>query len=304
MNKERRFYSLLSIILFIPCALCMWEFVFELCHMIGSIASNDPYRAVVELRRMFPLILTTVIYIYMSSYTFAAYRASECVKRFRIWKINGAVTIVLGAAVVAYVAYGLITGLYARFVEGFISPLFPLDLALGGAMFILCGILSINYGEWIRSHQQVSATAEFKSYFRLFHILSYLVGCCGFAAFVYGLFTVDFTHGNIFFNIMLLLNYFTAFLMLVIYRFVYAQKKDTAREKCRTRWAVGFLIVNIVLLALYMVSVELQNEAPGQNAFAILPIEFTASFNAFLVVYGANNILAPLAALIFRKRNK
>lgn len=303
MNKERRFYSILSIILFIPGALCMWEFVFELCNMIGSIASNDPARAVVEFMRMAPFIVTTLIYIYLAAYTYAAYRAADCVKRFRIWKINGVITIILGASVILYIAFGWLSGQYARIIEGYLSPLFPLDIALGGALFVLVGILAICYGERIRASQRISASAELVSYFRLFHLLSYLVGCCGFAGVLYGVFTVDFTHGNIFFNVMLLLNYFSAFFMLVIYRFVFAEKKDTARDKSRTRWSVGFLIANIVIFALYMVSVELQNEAPGQNAFAILPIEFTASFNAFPLIYGANNILAPLVALVCRKRN-
>lgn len=303
MRRERKFYTALAVLLFIPGAFAFWEFVYELCHMIGAVVSGDPTRAIIELKRMLPLILTAFMYAYLQAYTFGAYRASECLKRFRIWKANGVITIIMGAFITLYVVAGLVTGQYARIVEGYISPLFPLDMMIGGILFVLFGVFAIKYGEKIRSTQRVSDSAELVSYFRLFHMLSYLVASCGFAGFVYGVFTMDFMHGNLFYNVMLLLNFFTAFAMAVVYRFVFAEKSAGAeRNRSRKKWSVGFLVFNIVIFVVYLASVELQSEAPNLNAFAVLPIEFTASFNAFPLVFGFNNILAPLVALIFRRK--
>ena len=342
--KERRFYTLLSFILFIPGAFSFWEFVYEMCNMIGSIASGDPAQALAELKRMLPLILTAFIYVYLAVKAFRAYTALPK-QRACIWRQTGLTSVIAGAVVCLYVIIGLITGQYARIIEGHISLLFPLDMVIGGVVFILYGVHAVRYSGRLgyRLEQEQTASAAptvstdrpypsgpicITSRFRFFHILSYLAAMCGFAACFYGTYVLDFAHGSIFFNIMLLLNYFSAFAMLIVYRFIYVEQpagahpvvepsadkhqaaghllndcptgeySDVRKPSLAFKWSLGFLIGNIIIFILYLVSVELQNEAPNLNAFGLLPIEFTASFNAFPVIYGLNNIIAPLTALI------
>lgn len=296
MSKEKRFYGILSIALFVINAFTFWEFIFELCHMAGCIVSGTPSEAIRELWRMFPLILTAFVEIYLASYVFKAYCTEKADRRARVWVRNGYIASALGLIVVVYTLVGMLTGRYERIVEGFPSPLFPLDMIIGGLLIAAFGVFSVVYGRRIERKGRVLAFSRIKGFFRLFHVISYMMALCGFAAFAYGLFDVDFSHGNIFFNIMLLLNYLTAAVMALVYRFVYAESDRLVRTS--RRLSLSFLIVNILLFGLYLLSVQLENEAPNLNAFAILPIEFTASFNAFMIAYGLNNIVVPLGAFV------
>ena len=303
-KKERRFYTILTIALFVLGSFTFWEFLFEFSNMVGSVVSGTPGRAIEELQRMFPLLFTALVEIYLAMFVNAAYRAGSEKSRVKIWRANGRVTVVLGAIIAVYVVVGWITGLYGRIVEGYISPLFPLDMMFGGLLLVLFGIMSVRYAGILEGKHTAMYFTNSKT--RRGHrrhtcngwmVYSYMCALCSFAACIYGIFVLDFAHGNIFYNIMLWLNYFTAFAMAVVYRFVYVELKDEYRNTASHKLGSGFLLVNIVLFALYMVSVQLENEAPNLNAFGILPVDFTASFNAFTVLYALNNLIAPLAAI-------
>lgn len=304
-KKEQSFYTILSFALFILSGFFFWEFVYELSNMIGSIVSATPERAIEQLIRMLPLILTAFIVIYLSVYCHCAYRAKDEKARAGIWRKNGVVTIVLGLIVFFYVVYGLITKEYASIAEGYVTPLFPLDIAIVGLLISFYGVLSIRYGREIQiNHTELPFFNESNRFghrrkaFRAIYVLGYLVSACGLAGSVYGLYVLDFSHGSIFFNIMLWLNYFVAFVMFFVYRYVYIELKPEYQRTAEVKLSITFLITNIVLFALYLLSVQIQNEAPNQNAFGILPVDFTASFNAFAVIYGLNNVFGPLISLV------
>lgn len=303
-RREHRFYTILTILLFILGAFSFWEFIYELCNMIGSISCGDPGRALAELFRMLPLILTSFVYVYLQVYCLHAFRASSVKKRARIWAAGGVATMILGLGIAGYTVFGVITGTYAGIVEGYISPLFPLDIAIGGILFMVYGFFAVKYSRRIRKDgsnlpcPEKKRFAIFRFLGRIFCLLSYLVALCGFAACFYGTYVLDWTHGRLFFNIMLWLNYFIAFVMAVFFRFVYCELKSEYRRPAMKRAGLVFLIINIILFVVYLGAVQIQNEAPNLNAFGILPIEFTASFNAFLPIYGLNNLLGPLTAFI------
>ena len=309
--NERIFYSILSVILFGLGAFSFWDFIYALTNMAGSIVSNTASEAVVVWVRLFPMLLIAILLVYMACSVHTAFCATNQLKRASIWKRRGIVCIILGSIVCLYVIVGIITGEYEHIVEGYVTYLFPLDTIIYGVICILAGVTAVKYGGAISTKDggyyiapRVARNGRIKRAVNIWLVLSYLVSLCGFAAFVYGIFVLDFSHGAIFYNIMLLLNYGVAFVMFVIYRFVYLEKSIDERDKCGACFGIVFLVINIVLFVLYTISVNIYNEAPNQNALGLLPIEFAASFNAFPFIYGTNNLIAPLCAVIISKKRK
>lgn len=297
-KKGHAFYTILTCGLFIIGAFTFWEFVYELCHMIAAAVSNTSQYSVYEAFRMLPLILTALAEVYMAVYCFDAYRALTQAKAAKIWKVNGVITVILGIIISGYVVFGVVSGQYAGFIEGFISSLFPLDFLIGGVLMILYGVLAIAYGKAIGKGHKGYVSCCVKGRFRPFHILSYMITISSFAACVYGLFIIDFSHGAIFFNVMLWLVFFMAVLQAYAYRFIYAEQKYENKPRASRNLGLIFFLANVVVFALYIISFKMYPQASVDNVYGVLPIEYTASFNAFLPVYAFNNLLVPLAAFI------
>ena len=303
-KKQHAFYTILSVLLFLVGSVTFFEALYEFCNMVGAIVSGCPSQAIVELKRVLPLQLTAATEVYLAVWTFNAYRTGEQGKRVRSFRRNGIITMVLGALITCYVIAGLITGQYARLVEGFPSPLFPLDAAIGGLLLVGAGFLAGQYAKVVES-SPVYVSCGVRGGFKLFHVISYLIALHSAAACVYGLYVMDWSHGMVAYNIVLWLNYFTAFAMAICYRFVYAETAAADKKKTGRNLAICFLVVNVILFVLYIVIGNRYNEAPNLNAYGILPVEFTSSFNAFLVLMGLNNIVAPLVATLkglFKKK--
>lgn len=297
-KKGHAFYTILTCGLFIIGAFTFWEFVYELCHMIAATVSKTPQYTIYEAKRMLPLILTALGEVYLAAYCFGAYRAASAAKAAKTWKVNGIITIVLGAVISLYVVWGLISGLYGRLVEGFISPLFPLDFLIGGVLMILYGVLAIVYGKEIAKGHKGYVSCCVKGWFRPFHILSYMITISSFAACVYGLFIIDFSHGGVFFNVMIWLVFFMAVLQAYAYRFIYAEQKYENKARASRNLGLVFFLANAVVFALYVVSFKMYPQASVDNVYGVLPIEYTASFNAFLPTFAFNNLIVPLVAFI------
>jgi len=303
-KRERLFYNVLSILLFAIGAFLFWEFVYDLCNMIGSIVSGMPAQAVVQLTRVAPFTLLAIIFVYLGISTYKLYVASSAEKRIKGWKKYGIATIVLGVLTVGYVIAGIVTHKYHGIVEGYTTPLFPLDTLLLGIGVIVYGAFSIKYSAVLAKKTTLLPLSEPRKGFckgagDVFKAVSYMVSLASFAACIFSIWVVDWTRGNILFNVMLVINYFIPVLMAILYRFYYAEVKVELRRKASLNAGIGMLVVNVIAFAAYMVAVQIQNEAPNINAYGILPIEFTASFNAFPVIIGLNNIICPLTATIF-----
>lgn len=306
MSKEKKFYTILSLALFIGGGFLFWQFTYELSNMIGSIVSGTAIQALVELKRMLPLILTSFWTIYFAVAVIKAYRAKDEADRLHCWSRAGRTSLVWGAVIALYVIIGWLKKDYGAIIEGYVSILFPLDIMLAGIGIIFVGYLCGRYIGYLTVNH---STSSYYNYLKkngkrhkpihFFYVISYLHSLGGIAATIYAPFVLDFMHGNILFNIVLWLNYATAAAMFLLYRFYYIELPEDKQSKAGIKIGACFTVLNLVLIALYIITTTIWNEAPNQNAFGLLPIDFTASFNAFLVLYGANNILAPLCGLIY-----
>lgn len=308
--NEKKLYTYLTIIFWIPGAWMLWEFVYELSHMIGAIVCRDAAYAVYELLRMLPMTLCMICFLFSSTFLHNAFTARDLHTRTRNFKIMSIFDIVLAFVNIIYTLCGLISGRYVSLVEGFPTILYPLDTILISLLFILFGIWAYKYSEYMNAKGSDIPYVEckFNPILRgiglVFCFLSFLVTTCASAASVYGLFILDWRHGYIIFNILLWLNYFTAFFMYICYRFFYCTKNNEDKPACLKKFSLSFLIANIILMALYLITVQNCPEAPAQNAFGLFPIDFTASANVFHLIYGANNILVPLWGLVYGLKKK
>lgn len=300
--REKRFYSILSVLLFAFGGVVFWEFLYEFCNMVGAVVSGTPSQALAEAGRMLPVILCAAASVVLNACAFGARRAAP-EKRARRWRGGGLAAIVLGAAVTLSVLLGLMRGTYFGLVEGNPTLLFPLDVLLVGLGIAAYGVFGRVYAKRLDA-KTPELPAGPKGRWDFFHCVSVMITLSSFGACVYGFWTLDWAHGDVFFNVVLWLNYFAAVLQASLYRFVYAEGAAEKRREIHRKLAGMVLVWNVVLLGLYFLAVQVMNEAPNANAFGLLPIEFTASFHAFPVVMLLNNVLGPLAALLksFRKK--
>ncbi|MBO4325688.1 MAG: hypothetical protein J5950_00250 [Clostridia bacterium] len=314
-RRERRFYMFFSILAFVPGAFALWEINYELWNMIGSVASNSPDMALTQTVRMLPLYLTGASFIFFLIYTNGAYRAKNVKARASKWCAGGIVMIVLGMITAAYVGIGVALGEYDRLIEGYVSPLFPLDMLLAGVIFIGVGFLSIRYSKVIGEKGSALPCVDDRGLFGwrlrtfgLLRALCLLMAMIGFAACFWGIFVLDFAHGCLMYGIVLWLNYFTAFAMYFAYKYIFCETKPGIRGTTAVKLGSIFLIINVILFALHLITVQIWNEAPDVVAFGILPADFLTSMNIFAVFYGVNNILAPIIAiargLVMEKKNR
>lgn len=299
-KKENLFYRILSIVLFAIATVPFYEFFFEFCHMLGSIVCATPKQALVQLIRMAPFLLFSLTLAYLGIYLHVAYIAKDKETRIKVWKVNGFVTIGLGAFIILYVILGLCFGKYARIVEGYLTPLFPLDMLIAGLLFIVYGYFAYKYSLRIKEkgsnlpyHNQ-NKNKHLRKTETVLYSFAYLFALFSITAFAYGLFCIDWTHGNIFFNIMLLLNYVMIVLFVLFFRYFYLEYDENTKTNIKKDYLLYWLILNVTLYCLYLISVQVQNEAPNLNAFAILPIEFSASANGFGLIYALVNVGGPL----------
>ncbi len=309
-KKERVIYFTISLILFTLGSFLFFDFVYKLCNIVGAIVSATPAAALSDLKRSFPMMLLTVGVIHISIYLRCAYKAKSEGGRIKAFCVNGIISMTLGAVIFAYVFIGLINGQYAALIEGHPTLLFPLDMMVYGLLMAAHGVISFIYSIRLKKvpsalpYHEKSGCALMRGVNSFFYGVGYLIVLFSFASICYTPFVMDFTAGNLFFNVMMTLVHLTSVCGAAFYIFVF----DEADQECKTavqkQWSAVILGVNLILLILYIVSLQSAPEAPNLNAFGLLPIEYTASVNVFTLLYALLNICAPLSAFIksFTKR--
>lgn len=298
--SEKRLYSILAIIFWVLGSFGIWEVVYELSHMVGAIVSGDPGYALGELLRMLPLILLVAIFIFSGMFLHNAFIAENEKVRKRNWKAMGTFIIVMSSLIILYVPVGRLTGRYYRLVEGYPTALFPLDT-------VILGLALIVFGYWAVKRKPLGEFPYGICHFngllrgigRFFCMLSYFVSTAAFAGFVYGLFIMDWSHGYLFYNFMLLLVFGLAFGYFAVYRFIYCRWPNEKKNAGLIKMSIISLVVAIVVMVLYLTAEQLYPMAPNQNAFALHPVDFTASVGVLPLLYGANNLLVPICALLY-----
>ncbi len=302
-KKQRIIYFAVSALFFVLSSFLMFDFMYQICNMLGSVVSGTPSQAIVVLKRIIPQLVLTVGLVYANIYLRCAYKATNEKNRINAFKYNGYVCGVLGVITVLYVLIGVIAKQYYSLVEGHPSPLYPLDIALGGALLIAQGVLSVLYAEKLKTTPSELPYGGLRNkYLRwvdyFFYGVAYLFILFSFASLCYAPFIMNFSQGGIFFNIMMIFVHITAIFEFIFYVFAYNEALPELKKDIQRKYSLIILAVNVLVLILYTVALQIAPYAPNNNAFGLLPIEYTASVNVFPILYSLVTVLAPLAAFL------
>ncbi len=312
-KTERLIYYAFSLLFFLLASFLFFDFVYEICNVLGAIVSGTPAAAGAQLVRSLPKLLLTATLVYINLYLRCAYKARSEKGRAKAFQVNGWVCVGLGAAIALYVLVGVFAGLYGSLVEGYPSLLFPLDIFLAGLCIVAQGVFSYRYGTKLKSQPSalpIVADGRNKHLRRVdnvFYSIGYLIVLYAFSTLCYVPFAMDFTRGNLFFNLMMILLLLLAVLAFFFYIFVFEELTDGVKARVQKTYSLSIFALNVLAMILYLVSVQIAPEAPNLNAYGLLPIEHTAKFNVFWIIFLLNNLGAPLAAFVktlFIKKEK
>ena len=296
-KKSFLILNLISIALFILGSFAVFSSLYKFCNMIGSIVSGTPKAAIHEFIRVCPIIIAECALIYVAAFihNWTAPKSEE--KFNKNVKKNGIICVVIGAIIAFYVIVGIIAGLYHGLVEGYPTALFPLDLLIVGLAYLALGVCLLVFGKKIKLDLPYEDHKS-NGFFGVLCTIQYMGTLYAFASFIYSFWVVDWSHGHIFYSLMLELILLIMIGMACVYKFIYCPLKKGEKNSFQILASASFLVLNVIVFVLYIVAFSNDVAAPSEAWYGILAIDFTASFNAVTYVYGLMIILTPLIALI------
>ncbi len=293
-NEQKQksiFYKFVIAIIFIINSFVMYEFVFDIANIIGSIICGSYFQAFSVLFRMLPIILLNIALIHLNISIRHSYK-----NNINSLRNNSVITIIFGFIIIIYVLFGILFGKYHSLVEGYPSILFPLDILLTGIALIIFGVFINKYYQNNRT-TNINKT-KINISLLIFKIVLYMISLSSFAMLCYYPFVVDFTNGGIFYNTMLFFVIACQVIELLFEIIVMDEIKDECKKIISFKSYLIMLIINIIIFIIYIISVTITPWAPNLNSFGLLPIDYLASFNIFLIVYFIGIIIGPLIKLI------
>lgn len=295
-KQKNIFYKFVITIIFIINSFVMYEFVFDIANIIGSIICGSYFQAFSVLFRMIPIILLNIALIHLNISIRHSYK-----NNINSLRINSVITIIFGFIIIIYIIFGVLFGKYHSLVEGYPSILFPLDILLTGIALIIFGVLINKYYQNNRT-TNINKT-KINISLLIFKIVLYMISLSSFAMLCYYPFVVDFTNGGIFYNIMLFFVIACQVIELLFEIIVMDEIKDECKKIISFKSYLIMLIINIIIFVIYIISVTITPWAPNLNSFGLLPLDYLASFNIFLIVYFIGIIIGPLIKLITSIKN-
>jgi len=312
-NKGQRIQSLIIslalIVFFVFTAYTFMNAMYAFADCIGSIVCGSMDSALRDATRSLPLFLSCFMSVWAMLLLQAAFRNVSDQKRIRSLKKDAIVLLAFaGANLVAIIAM-LVMGKFHSIVEGSPSPLYPLDSILYSLFFVALAIFTLVYLAKLQDKipfqvpQRGEIVRKGRGVYCVFVSFWMLIAAFSFAAFSIGLFITDFEH-YFFFALALTLVYLTNVLFFGFWEFYYNELKEEKKKELLLPLAIFGLIVAVLMVALYMIALATNLDAPSNFGFGTLPIAFTASVNMATLVVVFTPVIVSIVALIkgFRKR--
>lgn len=316
MDAKQRKQSLVLSILIIACfilsSFTFLNMLYSFADAVGSIVSGSADVAIKDLLRNLPLFLC----FFMSLWTLLLLQASFRKVNDEKWRkslFKDAVCVISFAFInIVYILVGIISGKYVSFVEGSPSYLFPLDALLFSLVFLTIGVLVVLYvKKFEKTHPYVVGTrgqivkkargayCTFLTFFMLFAFF-------GFSAGIYSFFIYDFAHEYVFFGIAIILAYLLSPCILGVWEFYYNELKEEKKKEILLPLAIVSVVCSVIVVALYMISLSTNMDAPSNAGFGMFPVAFAASVNiaTLLTVFTPLifSVVALVKGLIMRKK--
>ena len=317
-DKKQRTQSLIVAVLlcvfFLFSALTFLNFLYCFADIVGSIVSGSPDVAIKDALRSLPIFLSFFMSLWTVLLLHGQFRNVDEQRRMKSLLKNSIAIICFAGVTIIYVVAMRVAGKYESFVEGSPSPIYPLDAVIYAVVYLVIGFVSLGYAKG--GHEKLPyvvpsrgpIVTKVRPLYCIGMTLWMLISLFSLAAFLLGLFIVDFKHGYAFFSVSLLFVYLVAFVTMAVWELYYNELKPEKRKEFLFPLSIVGLCATGLAMVLYFVSLALNIDGPSNMGFGILPIAFTASVNmATLVVVitpFAACLTAFIKALIYRKEAK
>lgn len=311
-RKQSAIVTALLCVFFALSAFTFFNALYAFVNAIGCIVSGSPDVAIKELLRSLPLILCFFMTLWTLLLIHGYYRNVSPKRRQKSLKKNSIAILCFAGITILYVIIALIVGKFTSIVEGSPFPIYPLDTVLYSVVFAaigVCGLvvmpkMAAKHEYVVPSRGPIVTKARF---FYCFGVSIWmLVAVYGAAAFVMGLFIIDFLHGYLAFSIALMVVFLVDALSLICWELVYNNLKEEARKKLLLPLALAGLCVSVFAAGFYFIALGFNLDGPANVGFGVLPIAFSASVNiaTFILVLTPVivSVIALIKGLILRKK--
>lgn len=302
-KRQSLVVAIALIVFFVFSAFTFFNFMYAFADCIGSIVSGSADAALRDAGRSIPLFLSFFMSIWALLLVHGLFRNVSDEKRIKSLKKNAFA--LLGFATVNLIAIivMLIMGKFHSLVEGAPSPLYPLDSILYSLIYVALGACALLYvSKWQEKLPYVvpsrgPVVKKLRGLYCTFMTFWMLIALYSFASFAIGLFILDFGH-YFFFSFAITLVYFVNCLYLVVWELYFNELKEEKRKELLLPLAIIGLIVSVITVALYMIGLGTNMDAPSNAGFGVLPVAFAASVNIATLIVVFTPVIVSVVALI------
>lgn len=306
-DKKQRLQSLIVsialIVFFIFSGFTFFNAMYAFSDALGSIVSGSPDAAFRDATRSIPLFLSAFMSIWALLLVHALFRNVSDEKRVKSLKKNAIALLAFAAVNLIAIIVMLIIGKFHSLVEGAPSPFYPLDSILYSLIFVALGVFALLYvNKWQDKLPFVAPSRgpivkKLRGLYCTFMSFWMLIAIYSFAAFAIGLFILDFGD-YFFFSLAITLVYFTNCLYLAVWEFYFNELKEEKKKEFLLPLAICGLIFAAIIVAIYMIGLGTNLDAPSNAGFGILPVAFAASVNIATLIIVFTPVIVSVVALI------
>ena len=301
-KKQSLFVSLMMVLFFIVSAFTFFNMLYGFADFVGSIVSGSVDVAIRDLLRSLPLFLTFFMSLWTLLLLHATFRNND--RRLKSTFKNAICLIAFGGVNILYVLIMRIAGKYLSLVEGSPSPFYPLDSMLFSLLFIAFGVFAIMYLKKLQEKmpyvapQRGEIVKKARGLYCTFVTFWVLIALFGFSAGVFSIFIYDFMHEYAFYGIATILIYMLSPLFLGFWQFYYNELKEEKKKELLLPISIIGVALSVVFIALYMIALSTNMDAPSNAGFGMFPVAFAASVNIATLIVVFTPLIVSVTALI------
>ena len=307
-DKKQRLQSLIVsiaiMVFFLFSAFTFFNAMYAFADCVGSIVSSSADAALRDALRSLPLFLSAFMSIWALLLCHAFYRNVNEERRSKSLKKNAIALLAFAAVNFVAIIVMLIAGKFHSLVEGAPSPLYPLDSILYSLIYVALGVFALLYPKKFQEKlpyevpSRGPVVSKARGLYCTFMSFWMLIAIYSLAAFLIGLFIIDFGHGYFFFSFALILVYFINWVYLAVWEFYYNELKEEKKKEFLLPLAICGLVVALIVVAIYMIALGTNLDAPSNAGFGILPVAFAASVNIATLIIVFTPVIVSVVALI------
>ena len=302
-KRQSLVIALALIVFFVFSAYTFLNAMYAFADCIGSIVCGSMDAALRDATRSLPLFFSCFMSIWAMLLLQASFRNVSDEKRVKSLKKNATALLAFAFANLLAIIVMLAMGKFHSLVEGSPSPLYPLDSILYSLLYVALGVFTLVYVFKLQEKlpfklpTRGQIVKKARGVYCVFVSFWMLIAVFSFACFTVGLFITDFEN-YFFFALALTLVYFVNALFFGIWEFYYNELKEEKKKEFLLPLAICALVVAVLVLAIYMIALATNLDAPSNFGFGTLPVAFAASVNIATLIVVFTPLIVSVVALI------